>query len=92
MKYDAKKIAAIARTEGTAELYLIQCDTCVLPDNPQGVLVAVLEWGNLPGHGGMRYVQLRPELQPLPIPEDLAVGPKPDTIEALRIGFGPLSS
>ncbi len=59
MTHDAKKIIAIARTEGTEELYRIQCDTCVLEDNG---LVAVLEWGEHPGHGGMRYINLRPEL------------------------------
>ena len=57
MMPDAKKIVAAAKMEG--RLVEIQCDTCVLPGNH---LVAVLEWGNLPAHGGLRYVHLRPEL------------------------------
>ncbi len=101
MTHDAKKIIAIARTEGTEELYRIQCDTCVLEDNG---LVAVLEWGEHPGHGGMRYINLRPELlqpsellhiewdyynphEPIPVPVDLTGPIERLTMTAFRRGF-----
>lgn len=103
MKPDAKKILARAIVDGTRDVHIVRFDILAVPENH---LVAVLLWGNSPGHGGMQYVPIDPRLlqqssranchyeytgQPIPIPADLWNLPASEAEKGQRLGFdGPI--